>query len=81
MKTQNNNRAAHIISEMRKLLEELESYLSSGAKAGDIKITGQKSNSSYSGASGGVSMLIESDFFKEPKFLLEVAVSYPLLIH
>jgi len=61
---------AELINSIRMLLDELHSLL--GGETVSIKASAGKSQKKYSGVAGGIKMLINDRFFKEPKMLSEV---------
>ena len=71
MKNPKKSRAVQIVQEIQVLLEELKGYLATGVTRGKhLSEKGQPPN--YSGASGGIRMLLEEGYLKEVRSLPEV---------
>lgn len=65
-----------IVNDIAILLDELSSMLGGSARgdkrSSSVKVSAKKDGKNYSGASGGIKMLIVNGFFQKPKLLSEV---------
>ncbi len=71
MEKPKNKKGADIIATIHALLDELEEHIVVDSSAGGHVLT-KKAGLSYSGASGGIRMLIRDGYFKEMRSLPEV---------
>lgn len=73
MKNPKSSKAIQIVHEIQNLLGELEINLSANIRGRDENVL-KKRDLNYSGASGGIKMLVEEGYFKETRSLAEIVV-------
>ncbi len=73
MKNPNTSKVILIVREIQALLKDLERHLSISSTQ-KYRTPVRKQDSDYSGASGGIKMLVEEGYFKETRALPEVTM-------